>query len=236
MWIGDALEWYFSQMHFYCCVFLTSISIQHDLELIADCYPQLTSISLSVSLLTPLSLFFIFCTCSSRSYCRMDGRKAATSLMTVIIIVCLSERRWRARKAASQLARQQGCGNKCKLPRAPRLHPTVKQILCKLLKCHQKIECESGVFSSLGLGVNKLASWMNKNTTTGFLIINKHWASCYCSTGTDNVCHLSCLYPASKIVVVYILMSNSDTDLHAGLWGVWHIWRLWWTEFFQPTF
>lgn len=210
-----------------CCVFLTSILIWHDLGHLDNrykegflCYPQLTSISISVSLLTPFSLSFIFCTCSSRSYCRMDGWKAATSLMTVIIIVCLSDRRWRARKAASQLARQQGCGNKCKLPRAPRLHPTVKQILCKLLKCHQKIECESGVFSSLGLGVNKLASWMNKNTTTGLLIINKNWASCYCSTGTDNVCHLSCLYPASKIAVVYILMSNSDTDLHTGLWVV----------------
>ncbi|KAI9520916.1 hypothetical protein NQZ68_013322 [Dissostichus eleginoides] len=40
-----------------------------------------------VSLLTPSSLL---CTCSSRSYCWMDGGKAAKSLMTVIIIVCLT--------------------------------------------------------------------------------------------------------------------------------------------------
>lgn len=124
--------------------------------------------------------------------------------MTVIIVVCLSDRRWRARKAKSQLARQQGCGNKCRLPHAPCLHPTVKRILCKLLKSHKKIECELGASSSLGLGVNKLASWMNNNTITGLLIINKYWASCYCSTGTDNVCHLSCFSPKkAKLQLIY---------------------------------
>ena len=39
------------------------------------CCPHLTSLSLSVSKLTPSSLFSVFCTCSSRSYCRTDRRK-----------------------------------------------------------------------------------------------------------------------------------------------------------------
>lgn len=74
-------------------------------------------VSPSLRPLPPSSLFSIFCTCSPFPRDWLDRRKPATSPMTVIIIiVCLSDRRWQASEAARQPARQQGCGNKYKLP------------------------------------------------------------------------------------------------------------------------
>lgn len=64
-----------------------------------------------------------------------------------------TDRRWQARKATSQLARLQGCGNKHKQPCAPTLYPNTpiyiqlsRKIRCKTFDMSP---CGQGVFSSL---------------------------------------------------------------------------------------